>query len=101
MANTLSGNTQGTVVQRAPRRRDRHLSGHALVRAALDLARCGLDGPLPMELLLRVHVRDTDVRGMDRELVKAARAWAAERRYGLHHAFPGEVRRMLHRLGKV
>lgn len=65
------------------RRADRHPRGHALVRAALDLARCGLDGPLPMDLLLKVHEGYADVTGMDRESVADARAWAAERRHGL------------------
>ncbi|UKY50676.1 hypothetical protein KI385_18870 [Streptomyces inhibens] len=65
------------------RRADRHPRGHALVRAALDLARCGLTGPLPMDLLLKVHGGYADVAGMDRESVEDARAWATERRYGL------------------
>ncbi|ARF59520.1 hypothetical protein B1H19_17145 [Streptomyces gilvosporeus] len=65
------------------RRADRHPRGHALVRAALDLARCGLDGPLPMELLLKVHEGYADVVGMNRESVADARAWAVARRYGL------------------
>ncbi|MEU9121994.1 tetratricopeptide repeat protein [Streptomyces sp. NPDC048506] len=64
------------------RRADRHPRGHALVRAALDLARCGLDGPLPMDLLLKVHEGYADVEGMDRESVEDARAWATERRDG-------------------
>ncbi|MFE0374923.1 tetratricopeptide repeat protein [Streptomyces inhibens] len=64
------------------RRADRHPRGHALVRAALDLARCGLTGPLPMDLLLKVHEGYADVDGMDRESVQEARAWATERRYG-------------------
>ena len=37
--------------QRA-RRADRHPRGYALVRAAVDLARCGLRGPLAQNLLL-------------------------------------------------
>ncbi|WP_407286787.1 tetratricopeptide repeat protein [Streptomyces sp. BP-8] len=65
------------------RRADRHPRGHALVRAALDLARCGLDGPLPMDLLLKVHEGYADVTGMDRESAADAVAWAAERRHGL------------------
>ncbi len=65
------------------RRADRHPRGHALVRAALDLARCGLDGPLPMDLLLKVHEGYADVAGMDREPVADALAWAAEPRHGL------------------
>ncbi|WP_201304790.1 tetratricopeptide repeat protein [Streptomyces sp. GS7] len=65
------------------RRADRHPRGHALVCAALDLARCGLTGPLPMELLLKVHEGYGDVTGMERESVADARAWATERRHGL------------------
>ncbi|MFJ9615791.1 tetratricopeptide repeat protein [Streptomyces noursei] len=65
------------------RRADRHPRGHALVRAALDLARCGLTGPLPVDLLLKVHEGYADVTGMERESADDARAWAVERRYGL------------------
>ncbi|TJZ42523.1 sel1 repeat family protein [Streptomyces piniterrae] len=65
------------------RRAERHPRGHALVRAALDLARCGLDGPLPMSLLLKVHEGYADVDGMDRESMEDALAWATERRHGL------------------
>ncbi|BDM66767.1 hypothetical protein HEK616_02540 [Streptomyces nigrescens] len=64
------------------RRADRHPRGHALVRAALDLARCGLPGPLPMDLLTKVHEGYADVTGMDRESLADARAWATERRHG-------------------
>ncbi|MER6049767.1 tetratricopeptide repeat protein [Streptomyces sp. NPDC001793] len=65
------------------RRADRHPRGHALVRAALDLARCGLTGPLSMDLLLKVHEGYADVTGMERESAEDALAWATERRYGL------------------
>ncbi|MFE6687067.1 tetratricopeptide repeat protein [Streptomyces sp. NPDC057743] len=65
------------------RRADRHPRGHALVRAALDLARCGLTGPLTMDLLLKVHEGYDDVPGMERESVADAQAWAIERRHGL------------------
>ncbi|WP_275695756.1 tetratricopeptide repeat protein [Streptomyces noursei] len=65
------------------RRADRHPRGHALVRAALDLARCGLTGRLPMDLLLKVHEGYADVTGMERESADDARAWAVGRRYGL------------------
>ncbi|GAB7033064.1 tetratricopeptide repeat protein [Streptomyces sp. NPDC021749] len=65
------------------RRADRHPRGHALVRAALDLARCGLHGPLPMDLLVKVHECYAGVTGMDREPLADARAWATERRHGL------------------
>ncbi|WEB42208.1 hypothetical protein MOV08_25130 [Streptomyces yunnanensis] len=65
------------------RRADRHPRGHALVRAALDLARCGLTGPLSTDLLLKVHEGYADVTGMERESAEDALAWAVERRHGL------------------
>ncbi|GGX01242.1 tetratricopeptide repeat protein [Streptomyces noursei] len=65
------------------RRADRHPRGHALVRAAWDLARCGLTGPLPVDLLLKVHEGYADVTGMERESAEDALAWAVERRHGL------------------
>ncbi|GAA3302840.1 hypothetical protein GCM10020295_49790 [Streptomyces cinereospinus] len=68
--------------QRA-RRPDRHPRGYALVRAAVDLARCGLRGPLPQDLLLRVHEGYQAVTGMEREPVDEALAWAAEKRHGV------------------
>ncbi|WP_438487603.1 tetratricopeptide repeat protein [Streptomyces sp. S186] len=68
---------------RRARRTDRHPRGHALVRAAWDLARCGLTGPLPMDLLLKVHEGYADVTDMERESAEDARAWATQRRYGL------------------
>ncbi|AJC57929.1 hypothetical protein GZL_05354 [Streptomyces sp. 769] len=78
---TLSPRLQGEWWR--ARRADRHPRGHALVRAALDLARCGLTGPLPMDLLLKVHEGYAEVTGMERESAEDARAWAVERRYGL------------------
>jgi len=68
--------------QRA-RRADRHPRGHALVRAAIDLARCGLRGPLPQELLVKAHESYEDVTGLERESVVEALAWAAEKRFGV------------------
>ncbi|MFB6539047.1 tetratricopeptide repeat protein [Streptomyces noursei] len=65
------------------RRADRHPRGHALVRAALDLARCGLTGPLPTDLLLKVHEGYADVTGREREPAEDALAWAARPRHGL------------------
>lgn len=67
--------------QRA-RRADRHPRGHALVRAAIDLARCGLTGPLPLDLLVSVH-ESYGVPGVERESVDAALEWAVEKRYGV------------------
>jgi len=68
--------------QRA-RRADRHPRGHALVRAAIDLARCGLRGPLPQDLLVKAHESYEDVTGLERESVADALAWAAEKRFGV------------------
>ncbi|MFD3836608.1 tetratricopeptide repeat protein [Streptomyces sp. NPDC058642] len=67
--------------QRA-RRADRHPRGHALVRAATDLARCGLHGPVSQDLLVKVHEAYYVVAGMERESVDEALAWAAEKRHG-------------------
>ncbi|MGW1893178.1 DNA ligase LigA-related protein [Streptomyces sp. NPDC002004] len=68
------------------RHADRHPRGHALVRAALDLARCGLTGALPMDLLEAVHQEypktEADADVMDGERYTDALAWATERRYG-------------------
>ncbi|MFF3376440.1 hypothetical protein ACFYXF_26230 [Streptomyces sp. NPDC002680] len=68
--------------QRA-RRADRHPRGYALVRAAVDLARCGLRGPLPQDLLVRVHEGYEAVADLERESVGDALAWAAEKRDGV------------------
>lgn len=68
--------------QRA-RRADRHPRGYALVRAAVDLARCGLRGPLPKDLLVEAHEAYEAVAGLERESVDDALAWAAEKRDGV------------------
>lgn len=65
------------------RRADRHPRGHALVRAAIDLACCGLRGPLPQDLLVRMHESYEDVTGLERESLEDALAWAAEKRLGV------------------
>ncbi|MGW1599591.1 hypothetical protein [Streptomyces eurythermus] len=65
------------------RGRRRHPRGHALVRAAIDLARCGLRGPLPQDLILEVHGTHEVPAGTDREPVADAWAWAAAKRFGL------------------
>ncbi|MEU5315202.1 hypothetical protein AB0G67_00520 [Streptomyces sp. NPDC021056] len=67
--------------QRA-RRADRHPRGHALVRAAIDLARCGLHGSISQDLLVKVHEAYYVVSGMERESVDEALGWAAEKRHG-------------------
>jgi len=76
--------------QRA-RRADQHPRGYALVRAAVDLALCGLRGPLPQDLLVKVHEGYEAAAGLERESVDDALVWAAEKRDG--------VLRMLRRSG--
>ncbi|MDX3750502.1 hypothetical protein [Streptomyces sp. AK08-02] len=76
--------------QRA-RRADRHPRGYALVRAAVDLALCGLRGPLSQDLLVKVHEGYEAVADIEREPVEDALAWAEEERHG--------VLRMLRRSG--
>ncbi|MFF5472850.1 hypothetical protein [Streptomyces achromogenes] len=65
------------------RARRRHPRGYALVRAAIDLARCGLRGPLPQDLILEVHGTHEVPAGMDREPPADAWAWAEGKRFGL------------------
>ncbi|MFF4270813.1 hypothetical protein [Streptomyces sp. NPDC001536] len=69
---------------RRARRADRHPRGHALVRAAIDLARCGLQGPVSQDLLVKVHEADDDDvgAGVERESVDEALVWAAGKRHG-------------------
>jgi tetratricopeptide (TPR) repeat protein len=68
--------------QRA-RKADRHPRGHLLVRAAIDLARCGLRGPLSRELLVGAYETYKALPGAERESVDDALAWAAEKRHGV------------------
>ncbi|MGW0829454.1 hypothetical protein [Streptomyces prunicolor] len=69
--------------QLAPNR-ERHPRAHALVRAAVDLARCGLKGPLPQDLLVTVH-EGYGIAGLERESLEDAWEWAGRRRYGVLH----------------
>lgn len=62
---------------------DRHPRGHLLVRAATDLARCGLWGPLSRELLIETYKTYEALPGAERESVDDALAWAAEKRHGV------------------
>ncbi|WP_228978694.1 tetratricopeptide repeat protein [Streptomyces sp. DH12] len=58
----------------------RHPRGHLLVRAAIDLARCGLHGPLPLDLVRAAyahHAPDDPADPAD------ALAWAARPRLGV------------------
>ncbi|MFE1882681.1 hypothetical protein [Streptomyces diastatochromogenes] len=68
---------------RRSRRPDRHPRGHALVRAAVDLARCGLRGPLPQEQLVELHKSYEAPAGLERETVEEALDWAARERFGV------------------
>lgn len=67
--------------QLAPNR-ERHPRGYALVRAAVDLARCGLKGPLPQDLLVKVH-EGYGIEGLERESLEDAWEWAGRKRYGV------------------
>ncbi|MEU6354711.1 hypothetical protein ABZ896_36245 [Streptomyces sp. NPDC047072] len=67
--------------RRAARPGGPHPRGHLLVRAAVDLARCGVTGAIPVALLDRTcGAYDAD---MGRESPAEAFAWAAERRHGV------------------
>ncbi|MEW1832157.1 hypothetical protein [Streptomyces sp. NPDC088196] len=67
---------------RRARNPERHPRAHALVRAAIDLARCGLKGPLPQGLLVTVH-EGYGVTGVERESADDAWEWAGRKRYGV------------------
>ncbi|MFJ8136828.1 hypothetical protein [Streptomyces sp. NPDC096013] len=66
---------------RRARNPQRHPRAHALVRAAVDLARCGLTGPLPRDLLVTVH-DGYGIAGLERESLDDAWEWVGRRRYG-------------------
>ncbi|MEV8018272.1 sel1 repeat family protein [Streptomyces sp. NPDC086554] len=58
--------------------------GHLLVRAAVDIARCGLEGDVPVSLLGEVCImHDPEVDGVDNETFEAAMNWAFEPRHGV------------------
>ncbi|MYW45417.1 hypothetical protein [Streptomyces sp. SID161] len=63
--------------------RRRHPRGQALVRAAVDLARCGLLGPLPQDMLVEVADGYGPPAGPEPESVEEALEWAARERYGV------------------
>ncbi|MDV9170477.1 hypothetical protein R6V09_10065 [Streptomyces sp. W16] len=67
--------------QLAPNR-ERHPRAYALVRAAVDLAQCGLKGPLPQDLLVKVH-EGYGIAGLERESLEDAWEWAGQKRYGV------------------
>lgn len=59
--------------------------GAALVAAAVDFARCGITGPVPLSTLLALHEIYLDRAGGDLlrpESPQEALEWAARRRYG-------------------
>ncbi|WP_427920545.1 tetratricopeptide repeat protein [Streptomyces sp. cg40] len=62
--------------------RERHPRAYALVRAAIDLARCGLKGPLPQDLLVKVH-EGYGLAGLERESLADAWEWVGRKRYGV------------------
>ncbi|MGI5375990.1 tetratricopeptide repeat protein [Streptomyces sp. CA-251387] len=57
-----------------------HPRGQLLVRAAVDLARCGVTGAVPAELLRRVQEQ---YRAEDRESFEDALAWATAPMFGV------------------
>lgn len=60
--------------------RDEHPRGQLLVRAAVDLARCGVTGAVPADLLRRVQEQyGTE----ERESFEDALAWATTRMFGV------------------
>ncbi|MFC9283518.1 hypothetical protein [Streptomyces collinus] len=65
------------------RRPDRQPRGHALVRTAVDLARCGLSGPLPEDLIVELHTGHGAPAGPDQADVAAAWEWAGAERQGM------------------
>ncbi|MFI2759937.1 hypothetical protein ACH5A3_13790 [Streptomyces echinatus] len=65
------------------RSRRKHPRGQALVRAAIDLARCGLRGPLSQDLLVEVAEGYGPLAGTEPETVEEALEWAARERHGV------------------
>ncbi|MCX4762674.1 sel1 repeat family protein [Streptomyces sp. NBC_01275] len=76
----------------------RHPHGHLVVRAATDLARCGVTGDVPRQLLeevCRCYESPGPARQPERESFQEALDWAAERRHGVTGMLvPGAVRRV-------
>ncbi|MER6999287.1 tetratricopeptide repeat protein [Streptomyces sp. NPDC000410] len=67
-----------------------HPRGHLLVRAAVDLARCGITGPVSLGLLREVHERYGPEPGS--ESFEDALAWAVAVRHGVTGLLvPGET----------
>ncbi|MEU8889492.1 hypothetical protein [Streptomyces sp. NPDC048442] len=62
-----------------------HLRGHLLVRAALDVARCGYRGPVPLISLRETHweYEEYESRKPELESAEEALAWATKVRHGV------------------
>ncbi|MFE0103171.1 tetratricopeptide repeat protein [Streptomyces sp. NPDC059009] len=65
-----------------------HLRGHLLVRAAIDLARCGIEDDIPLELLLDIQGRYAEYKeqvaaGAGQQTPADALAWATAPRHGV------------------
>ncbi|MGW7412524.1 hypothetical protein [Streptomyces sp. NPDC054863] len=62
-----------------------HLRGHLLVRAALDVARCGYPGAVPLISLREIHweYEEYESRKPELESAEEALAWAAKVRHGV------------------
>jgi TPR repeat protein len=71
--------------RRAARPGGPHPRGHLLVRAAVDLARCGVTGDIPLDLLRAAcgEYGAAATAEAARETHEEAFAWAAERRHGV------------------
>lgn len=72
--------------QRSALSNSRHPHGHVVVRAAIDLARCGLTGDIPQDLLeeaCRCYGQNHVAGRPERESPQEALAWAAEPRHGV------------------
>ncbi|MGH4029853.1 tetratricopeptide repeat protein [Actinomycetota bacterium Odt1-20B] len=72
----------------AGRRGSAHTCGHFLVRAAIDLARCGVEDDIPLELLLDIQGRHPEYKeyaasGAGQETPADALAWATAPRHGV------------------
>ncbi|WP_066946943.1 tetratricopeptide repeat protein [Streptomyces lushanensis] len=76
------------------RRPGAHPRGHLLVRAAIDLARHGIDRPVPLDLLRSVHGRyGPEIADPRRESFEDALTWATETRHGVAGLLvPGQAR---------
>lgn len=72
----------GDLWRRARRARVRS-RGHYVVRAAVDLHRCGADAEVPLDVLRRAHLLYAGEPYAPQETFEAGLAWAAEVRLGV------------------